>query len=417
MAEKEVIQGNFLYTKDKDSFEIHEKSFLVIENKRIVGLFDHLPQQDQNLPRTDYHDAIIIPSFIDLHIHAPQYLQRGIGLDLQLVDWLEQYTFHSEMKFSDQNYARSVYAAFAQDLYDNGSLRSCVFGTIHNKSNQILVEAMKSQHISAYIGKVNMNQNGPKDLLQTTEESYQETIDFIEHNEDSLVKPIITPRFAPSCSELLLKKLGALSQERHVPVQTHLAENKEEVAWVKELFPQYKNYSDVYFQNQLYGKEKTIMAHAIYLNDDEVKMAVNKNLYLAHCPNANLNLSSGIMAVTKYLDEGIHVGIGSDVGAGHSMSMAQCITSAIQCSKMRQLMYPKERVLSESEAFYMATKLNGSFFGKTGSFEAGFLFDALVISDPLYSLQSFTPHEKLERFLYCGGKENIIARYLEGTRI
>jgi len=232
-----------------------------------------------------------------------------------------------------------------------------------------------------------------------------------------LVQPIITPRFAPSCSQSLLKKLGTLSQEKHVPVQTHLAENREEVAWVKDLFPQYKNYSDVYFQNHLYGCEKTIMAHAIYLNDDEVHMAVNKNLYLAHCPNANLNLSSGIMSVTKYLDESIQVGLGSDVGAGHSMSMAHCITSAIQCSKMRQLIYPKERVLTESEAFYMATKLNGSFFGQTGSFEEGYLFDALVITDPMYSLQTFTPHEKLERFLYCGGKENIIARYLEGTRI
>jgi guanine deaminase len=417
MQNLQIIKGNFIFTKNKDSFEIYENSFIVLQDKKVVGIYKELPSQYSNSNLTDYGNAIIIPSFVDLHVHAPQYLQVGIGLNLELVDWLQKYTYKNEMKFADTQYAKKVYSLFAKALYESGTLRSCIFGTIHNQSNKILVNEIIKRNLSAFVGKVNMNQNAPKELIQTTTESYEETIEFIETTQTDLVKPIITPRFAPSCSSALLKKLGALSVEKKIPVQTHLSENRDEVTWVKDLFPNAKNYSDVYFQNQLYGSEKTLMAHGIYLEEDEIQMAQNKNIYLVHCPDSNLNLASGIMPVTNYLDRGINVGLGSDVGAGHSISMTNTIKTAIQSSKIRHIFNSDERILKESEAFYLATKLNGSFFAKTGSFESGYLFDALVINDTLEMAQELSSIERLERFIYCGTKNDIVARYFEGSLI
>lgn len=413
-----ILKGHIIYTKEKDSFEVLEDSYIVVENKTVVGIFKVLPASYEGIDIIDYGNAIIIPSFIDLHIHAPQYVQMGIGLNLELIDWLNEYTFKFEDRFKDVDYAKKIYFHFADALYQNGSLRSCIFATIHNESTDVLVEELKRKKLGAYVGKVNMNQNAPKTLIQTTECSIRETKNFIKkHENNDLVKPIITPRFAPSCTSDLLKGLGELSMRKQIPIQTHLAETKREVEWVKSLFPESPNYSSVYKSHQLYGREKSIMAHAIYLEEEEREMAKHDNIYLVHCPISNMNLSSGIMPLTQFLDQGLKVGLGSDVGAGHKIGMQHTITSAIQCSKIRHVLNKEERILNESEAFYLATKQNGSFFGKVGSFEEGYLFDALVIKDNHLLMNDLSPLEQLQRFLYCGGSESIIDRYLEGEQI
>lgn len=417
-----VLKGNIVFTKEKEAFNVYEGAYIVVEDKTIVGIYKVLPEEYQTNPPSvvllDYGDALIIPSFIDLHIHAPQFMQMGIGLNLELLDWLKQYTFMLEQQFEDVHYAKKVYPEFVEALYQNGTLRSVIYGTIHNGSNDVLVEELKKKGLSAYVGKVNMDQNAPETLLQDAEVSLSETRAFIlKHQPEDLVKPIITPRFAPSCTSKLLKGLGDLSKELQVPIQTHLSENLNEVEWVKELFPSCDNYSSVYREHGLYGEEKTLLAHAIYLNEEEVQMTKESNVYLVHCPNSNMNLSSGIMPVTQYLDEGMQMGMGSDVGAGHRMGMNLTICSAIQCSKMLHIFDPTKRILSESEAFYLGTKGNGKFFGNTGSFEEGYLFDALIIKDPHPLVSDLKPLERLQRFLYCGGPDSIVSRYLEGRKI
>lgn len=418
MTDIQVLKGHIIYTKKKDAFEVHENSYIVIKEGTVIGIHDTLPEVYRYVPVMDYGNALIIPSFIDLHIHAPQYMQMGVGLNLGLIDWLNQYTFKNEAKFEDVAYAKMVYPRFVDALYQNGTLRSCIFATIHKESTRELVKALENKRLSAYVGKVNMNQNAPDELLETTEESIRETTGFIEAIGDSeYVKPIITPRFAPSCTSDLMDQLGQLSHDRSIPIQTHLAETKREIDWVMSLFPDSKNYSHVYKDHQLYGDQKSLMAHTIYLSDDELEMAKNDNIFLVHCPNSNLNLTSGIMPVTTCIDRGIQVGMGSDVGAGHKIGMHHTITSAIQCSKMRHVLNPEERILKESEAFYLATKMNGRFFGKVGSFEEGYLFDALIVKDPDDLIEELTPLERLQRFLYCGGPDSIIGRYLEGCSI
>lgn len=418
MKNIKILKGHFVYTKDKDEFQVHENSYLVVNDKKVVGLYKELPKVYRGLSIKDYGNALIIPSFIDLHIHAPQYVQMGMGLDLQLIDWLNQYTFKNEAFFADVAYAKKVYPYFVEELYKEGTLRCCIFATLHLESTYVLVNELKKKRLSAYVGKVNMNRHAPDNLIQTTEASIQETKDFIhDHGEDALIKPIITPRFAPSCTSELLGRLGRLSCDKKIPVQTHLSETKREVEWVKELFPQCKHYSDVYKNHNLYGCVKTILAHAIYLSQDELEMAKDDNIYLVHCPNSNMNLTSGIMPLTYYLDRGIKVGLGSDVGAGHKIGMQHTITSAIQCSKIRHTRNEEDRILTLSEAFYIATKLNGSFFGLVGSFEEGYAFDALVIKDDHPLFKNLPPLEKLQRFLYTGDSDSIVERYLEGEVI
>lgn len=414
-----VLKGNIIYTKTKDQFEIHEQSYIVIESGKVKGIYDCLPEGYKEEEVEDYGEAIIIPSFIDLHIHGPQFMQRGIGMNLELIDWLNHYTFMLEGRFADVNYAKKVYPGFVQSLYDHGTLRSVIFGTVHDESNRYLVEALKAKGLSAYVGKVNMNQNAPVSLSETTVRSIRETESFIQdYQSEALVKPVITPRFAPSCTEDLLKGLGDLSVKYQVPVQSHLSENRDEVEWVKDLFPGYASYSDVYFSNNLLGQEKTLMAHAIYLEASEMPMLKNKNVFLVHCPFSNMNLASGIMPLTKYLDMGLQIGLGSDVGGGHEIAMNKTIAAAIQCSKMRYVDHEEERILGEAEAFWLSTNVNGKFFGdQVGCFEEGYMFDALVIKDPDPLMVTLTPLEQLQRFIYCGQPENILARYLEGKKL
>ena len=414
-----ILKGNIIYTSVKDRFEVHEQSYIVLEDGIVIDISLELPEAYEAKDVVDYGEGIIIPSFIDLHIHAPQFMQRGIGMNLQLIDWLNQYTFMLEGRFADVNYAKKVYPEFVQSLYDHGTLRSVIFATVHDESNRYLVEALTEKGLGAYVGKVNMNQNAPVSLIESTEKSLRETEAFIkDYDQASQVKAVITPRFAPSCTSELLEGLGQLSVKYHTPVQSHLSENRDEVAWVKELFPDSTSYSDVYDKRHLLGKEKTLMAHAIYLEEEELKLLMNDRVFLVHCPFSNMNLASGIMPLTRYMDMGLQIGLGSDVGGGHEIAMNKTIAAAIQCSKMRYVTNSEERILSESEAFYMATKLNGKFFGDTiGSFDLGYKFDALVIKDNDPLMMTLTPMEQLQRFIYCGQPIDIIARYFEGEII
>lgn len=435
-----IIKGNIIHTPTKDGFVVYANSYLYIKDGKCVWIKSELSQEDEegymkdhgpnNISFYDYSDHIIIPSFIDLHVHAPQFIQMGIGLDLPLIDWLNQYTFRIEERFADVNYGRKCYPAFAEKLYKSGTLRSVIFGTIHKESNEVLVDELYKKGLCALVGKVNMNRFAPVNLTETLEQSIRDTYGFVEDlkiKNYPLIKPIITPRFAPSCTSDLLEKLGSITNELKMPIQSHLCETEKEIEWVKELFKdelsEGKNtYSDVYMNNQLFGNQPTVMAHGIYLEDREKELIKENNVFIAHCPTSNMNLTSGIMPLAKFIDEGIQVGLGSDIGAGHTLAMNQVIISAVQNAKLRHVLYGDRKIL-ESEAFYLATKGNGKYFQQVfkdkpiGSFEDGSSFDALVIKENHPLMDSLTPLEQLQRFLYCGTETSIKARFLEGKLI
>lgn len=404
MEKIRILKGHIIYTKYREDFVVHKDHYLVAVNDIIEDIYERLPEKYMSCEIEDYKENLIIPSFSDLHVHASQYLQMGLAMDLELMEWLTTYTFKEESKFWDITYAQMVYERFAREVYRKGTRRVSVFGTIHKNSTIILFEEMKKSGLMGYVGKVNMDRNAVKNLEEDTLTSIRDTFELIiRYKDDPMVKPIITPRFSPTCTEQMLKKLGDLANDFNIPVQSHLSENEEEVVWVKDLFPSCKTYADTYDKYGLFGNTKTLMAHAIYLEKREIEMVKEKDVYLVHCPNSNLNLSSGLMKVVDLLDQGVKVVLGTDIGGGNSLSIPKTMVAAIQCSKVLKQQGITKRHLKLSEAFYMATKGGGSFFGAYGSFEPGYFLDPLIIESASMMETLLTPLERLQRYIYVEG--------------
>lgn len=418
-----IIKGNIVFAPSFGKLEVCENSFIVIAGKKVKGIYCELPAEYQNISVTDYQDALIIPGFVDLHFHAPQFANRGLGLDLELLPWLERYTFQEEAKFIDVTYAAEVYKKVVSELWKWGTTRVVFFGTIHKEATAKLMELLALAGLGGYIGKVNMDRNSPDTLVETTEQSLTDAEDYIKATVGryELVKPIITPRFVPTCTPELMAGIAKLAKRYNLPVQSHLSENTGEIAWVKELHPECQNYAGVYHKFGLFGQQPTIMAHCVYNDDAEIELMAKNNVYVAHCPYSNNNLASGMAPVRKYIDNGVAVGLGTDVAGGHEVSMAKVMGMAVQVSKLKWLATDKkEKFFTIPEVFYMATKGGGSFFGKVGSFEEGYEFDALVIDDSSLEVSAcnqYSIEDRLSRFIYIGDYKNIVARYIAGAKI
>lgn len=412
-----ALKGNIIFTSSAEKFEVYENSYLVESGGKVHGIYKELPSGMQDMEVEDFGKSLIIPGFVDMHFHAPQFQNIGLGLDEELLKWLEKYTFPEESKYSNEEYARRLYTNLARELWKNGTTRVVLFSTIHKNGTEILMDIFDKAGIGAYVGKVNMDRNSPDFYVESTEESLAVTEEWILETKDKydLVKPIITPRFVPSCTEKLMKGLAELAEKYNLKIQSHLSENTEEIEWVKELHPEFASYGAVYDGMGLLN-ENTIMAHTVHSPEDEIKLLAEKKVFSAHCPNANYNLSSGIMPVRKFLDEGVKVGLGTDVGAGHQIGIYKVMSQAVQASKIKWFEGGKVgKCLSTSEVFYMGTKGGGEFFGKVGSFEKGYDFDALVIDDESLGDRDFRSiEERLQRFIYCGDDRNIIRRYVAG---
>jgi guanine deaminase len=416
-----IFRGNFICTPESGRLKIDEDTFCIVENGSVRELTKTLPDSLSSLPVTDLRPYIVIPAFSDIHVHAPHLPNAGIGFDEELLPWLNHYTFPLETKFADTAFAERVYKKFIRELWKCGTLHASVFATLHKKPTELLFSLFRESGLGAFIGKVNMDRNSIPGLTETTEESVIATEELIAEfgsAQSDRINYIMTPRFVPSTTEKLMRKLGDLVEKYNLPVQSHLDENRNEVAWVKELHPQFENYADVYEAFGLMPEGRTIMAHCIYLSDHEVKLLCDKKVYAAHCAMSNADLSSGIMPVRTYSQAGLRIGLASDVGGAEVYSMMRHITETIRVSKLYWVQHPESSPVTVPEAFYMATKVSGSFFGKTGSFEPGYGFDALVIDDSsLDTGCTFSMKERLERFLYTGDDRQIKTRYFGGKEI
>ena len=236
-----------------------------------------------------------MPGFTDLHVHAPQYRFRALGMDLELLEWLDQIAFPEESKFSDLEYARKSYQIFVNDVKKSPTTRLSAFGTLHVEATELLMDLMEETGLKAYIGKVNMDRNGPDTLQEkSVPDAKRDTLNWIADVQDKYtnVKPILTPRFTPSCSDPLMDELGKIQRQYHLPVQSHLSENLSEMAWVKELCPNTAFYGEAYDQFGLFGGEDcpTIMAHCVHCPDEELELIKKRGVYIAHCSQSNTNL-------------------------------------------------------------------------------------------------------------------------------
>ncbi len=410
----EEIEGHLRFIKD---------GLLIIRDGR-VEWFGNWEEGHHQIPDSirvrDYSGKMIVPGFVDTHIHYPQCEMVG-AYGEQLLDWLNKHTFPAEKRYNDLEYAREMSAFFIKQLLRNGTTTALVFGTVHPESVEALFESARHINMRMIAGKVMMDRNAPDYLLDTAESSYSQTKALIErwHNNGRLLYAI-TPRFAPTSSPEQLEMVQRLRQEYpDVYLHTHLSENKDEVAWVKALYPEYKNYLDVYHHYGMTGR-KSVFAHCVHLEDAEWDCLHQTQSSIAFCPTSNLYLGSGLFNLPNAWRKKVRVGMGTDIGAGTTFNMLQTLNEAY---KIMQLQGYR---LSAYEAFYLATLGGADALGLAdtiGNFNLGKEADFVVLeptATPLQQLRydnSKTLMDKLFVMMTLGDDRSIYRTYVDGRLV
>ncbi|MCQ2818989.1 MAG: guanine deaminase [archaeon] len=430
MSNSILLYGTFLHTI-KGELQILEKTYLTVINGKIDYIGKDKPEGEFKEYYETKPNQMIIPGMIDTHLHAPQYVFAGCGLDLPLLQWLEKYTFPAESKFSDIEHARKVYEAIVKRTLDHGTTTASYFATIWMESSYLLAEICKKVGQRAFIGKVSMDRNSPDFYIEKKEDAFTKAKEFVDklYEKDSLVQPIITPRFVPSCTPELMKNLGDLGKERkEVLIQSHLDENLGEIAWVKELHPEAKSYTHVYDEFGLL-KEGTILAHCVHITDEELLLMKERKASIAHCPSSNFLLYSGIADVRHIMDIGVKVGLGTDVAGGSSPSIIDAMRNALTCSRANLFQKRKEgkeneyKPLTTVDAFSLATERGAEALNigeKVGNFLKGKEFDAVMVDMTKGQCDCFceeNPNDLLDKFVQRADDRNIIKVFVRGKLV
>lgn len=416
-----ALRGNFLWSSGPRELNIRPAAYAVCdENGLCAGVFDELPEAYRALPLRDLGDALILPGYSDLHFHASQYENLGLGMDLTLLDWLQELTYPEEARFRDAGYARDVYSRLAEELRGGFTTRVAAFATVHREATELLMELLDRAGLSGYVGKVNMDRHAPDYIrerdaalsLEETERWIAETAGRFKH-----IRPILTPRFVPSCTPELMAGLGELRKKYDLPLQSHLDEQPEEIAWVRELCPDSESYTHVYGKDGFLGPD-VLMAHCIYLTDEECALIRETGTWIVHCPCSNSNVRSGIAPMRKYLDMGLNIGLGSDISGGHSLDMADTLREALSVSRLLWRMGgEKLEHLTVEEVFYLATAGGGAYFGKVGRFEPGYAFDAVAVDDSAWRGQKEDMSARFQKMIYRASARNVIGKYVAGQEL
>ena len=378
------------YVSEHESIRYIPDGLLVIENGRVkdLGSYEHLKDKYAAIPITSYPGKLITPGFIDLHIHFPQTGMIA-AYGEQLLEWLDRYTFPTEGKFQDKAYAQQVAMVFLDELLRNGTTTAVVLAAVYPESVNAFFEEAQRRHLCMIAGKVMMDRNAPDFLLDTAERSYQDSKQLIEtwHGTDRLLYAI-TPRFSITSTDEQLRLAGKLLDEYSgLYLHSHLSENLDEIEFVKQLFPDCKNYLDTYDRVGLVG-ERSIFAHGIHLTDEEFQRLSETKAAIAFCPTSNLFLGSGLFKLeqAKSFDSPIKVGLGTDVGAGTTFSLLQTANEAYKVTQLRK------QTLSPFQALFLST-LGGAralcLDDTIGSFKVGNAADFVVLDARATPIMAF----------------------------
>lgn len=405
---------------DPDSFEFFDDGLLVTADGRVASIGparELLPALPSDAELVEHRDSILMPGFVDTHVHYPQTDIVGTG-GRQLLDWLEHYTFPAERGFADPAHAREVAEFFLDELVRNGTTTALVFCSVHPASVQAFFEAAAARRMRMAAGKVLMDRNCPQYLRDTPETGERATRELLAawHGRERLLYAI-TPRFAPTSSDAQLASAGRLATDYpDALIQTHVAENLDEVAWVKRLFPEARSYLDVYDRYGLL-RERAIYAHCIHFDEvDRARMA-QSGAAAAFCPSSNLRLGSGLFDVASADAAGMRFSIATDVAAGSSFSMLQTLSDAYKVAQLSQ------QHLSPLRAFYLATLAGARALGvddRVGRFAVGTEADFIVLdlrATPLLArrtARSRTLAEKLLVLLTLGDDRAVSRTYILG---
>ncbi|MEM1241351.1 MAG: guanine deaminase [Cyanobacteria bacterium P01_H01_bin.26] len=392
-----AIRGSFLdfiddpfYGSEIDSVRYLADGLLVLADGKIVafGAFDELQAEYGEIPTTAYPGRVITPGFIDTHIHYPQ-TEMIAAYGEQLLEWLNNYTFPTEHKFEDKAYARKVAEFFLDELLRNGTTTAMVFACVYPQSVDAFFEAAERRHLCMIAGKVMMDRNAPDAVCDTAASSYQETKALIQKwHKKGRLHYAVTPRFAITSTDEQLRLAGEILREfPDVYLHTHLSENVDEVAWVKQLFPNCQGYLDAYDQAGLV-RERSVFAHGVQLSDGEFQRLSEAKAAIAFCPTSNLFLGSGLFRLeqAKSMEHPVKLGLGTDVGAGTSFSILQTANEAYKVAQLRR------QKLSPFKALFLAT-LGGAralcLDDTIGSFDVGKAADMVVLDPRATPLMAF----------------------------
>lgn len=403
--------------------EYFEDGVLLVENGRVkaVGSTEDMVRQGLDLQQCRHTpDHLLMPGFIDSHIHYPQTSVIA-SYGEQLLDWLNNYTFPTELQFSDPDFAAVAADAFLKFLLQNGTTSAMVYTTVFSQSTHAFFSAAEKMNMRMIAGKVMMDRNAPAALLDTPASSDADCRELIEvwHNNRRL-QYALTPRFAPTSSPEQLAVTGQLYRDYPgIYLQTHLSENKQEIAWIKSLYPGARDYLDVYDHYGLLGP-RSIFGHGIHLSDDEVARLAQTQSGVAFCPTSNLFLGSGLLNMARLEDAGIPVSLATDVGGGTSFSQLRTLAEAYKVLQLQgQCLHPLK-------GFYMATLGNARALqldNCIGNFEKGKEADFILINlgaTPLQALRqssALTLAEKLFALMTLGDEHNIARAYIMGKLV
>ncbi|KAK6442692.1 hypothetical protein LTR95_001051 [Oleoguttula sp. CCFEE 5521] len=443
--ERRKFVGTFIHSKSLTDLEICEEATIGVDEHGKIAYITR-PGPDKAPDGWDSVHTIklegnkfFFPGFIDTHIHASQYPNAGVFGKSTLLDWLNTYTFPLESSFSDTAIASKVYNRVVARTLSQGTTTACYYATTHVPATNLLADICLKRGQRAFVGRVCMDRMSPEYYQdESTESAIADTRSCISHIRSidpsfDLISPIITPRFAPSCHTATLAALGSLQKETNLPVQTHISENTSEIALVAELFPEADSYAHVYDTAGLLTP-KTILAHAVHLSPAERQLIKSRDAKISHCPASNTAITSGRAKVRELLDEGLTIGLGTDVSGGHTSSMLSETREALLVSRHVAMTDGDKAKLAVEEALYLATRGGAKVVGlesKIGGFEVGMDWDAQVVglgdtvdtdeidqSEGLLEIFGKEPwEEKVAKWVYTGDDRNTLAVWVKGRLV
>ena len=414
-----LIKGHIIEAKTFGDPVITENGYIAVKDGVIQGVYSEIPAEFAGAKIEDYSDKLILQGFSDMHLHAPQYPMLGMGMDLPLMDWLKAYTFKTEARFADNDFAREAYSRLTEELVKNGTTRVCIYSSIHVDATLILMEELEKAGIGGFVGKVNMDR-ASGECQELTQDSKRDTLRWLDESARfTRIRPILTPRFTPSCTNELMDWLGKVAVERGIFVQSHLSENRREIELVRELHPDCEQYWQTYDKYGLWT-DHTIMAHCVHSDAREQQAMIDHNVLCVHCPDSNINICSGFAPVRQMKERGVWVALGSDIAGGAQLPMLQVLTGCLRMSKARAIETEgKEPFLTVGEAYYLATSAGARYFGDADGFAPGNPLHAVVLDETNLppSARRLTVKERFERAVYLADDRTISAVYGGGRKI
>ncbi|GAB7357069.1 hypothetical protein MBLNU459_g7885t1 [Dothideomycetes sp. NU459] len=448
-VDKTIYVGPFVHCVSLQELEICTAGAIGVDESGKIAFIDRDVQADGYAPKHEEwkgakvvqirDEGFFFPGFIDTHIHASQYANAGIFGKSTLLDWLNTYTFPMESSFKDLSTAQRIYSRVVSRTLANGTTTACYYATVHVDATNLLSDICLAKGQRAFVGRVCMDRMSPDYYRdESVESAIRDSRACIDHvraidPDYALISPIITPRFAPSCTEPVLAALGALHRETRVPVQTHISENKAEIALVGELFPASASYTHVYDAAGLLTAQ-TILAHAVHLSAAEQQLIAAREAKVSHCPASNTALTSGAAKVRELVDAGITVGLGTDVSGGYSASILEEVRQAILVSRHVAMHDGDAAKLSTEEALYLATRGGAKVVGledRIGGFEVGMDWDAQRITlaavpddgefvgeeGPVDIFVHESWSDKVHKWVYNGDDRNTAAVWVKGRLV